>query len=538
MKKKTFNTAIYIRLSREDGDRQESYSISNQKKLLTDYVLNHDDLNLFDIYVDDGYTGTNFVRPDFQQMMSDIETSKVNCVVVKDLSRFGRDYIDTGRYLERLFPDLGIRFISITDNIDSMKQAYDMLLPIKNIFNEQYARDISNKIQTTVKSKQKSGEFIGAFTSYGYKKSPANKNKLIIDTYAANVVRRIFSLFIQGYGKQTIAKILNEEGILCPTEYKQANGENYKNSNRLKSTTYWSYSTINDILHREMYIGNMVQGTKHQRMRSKQKSIPKEDWIVIANTHEPIIEKEVWEKAQTLLKIRTRKLDLETNKNIFAGLIRCGDCGRAMSKSMWRLADGSRVFTLYCGTYKRYGKKYCSPHTLPMHILDAIVLNDLKTIIQNVDNLNELAKADELTNNKTKKFADTELHKINLELERLKNLKRSIYEDYKEELISKEEFLSYREDYIKREQLYKKHLEMLESTQNENMTENILNSPWLKRLLEMKDIESLDRNIVVEMISEIKVYEDHRIKIIYNFSDELEYLFTKIYTTNGPKSAV
>ena len=234
-----------------------------------------------------------------------------------------------------------------------MKQAYDMLLPIKNIFNEQYARDISKKIQATVKSKQKAGEFIGAFTSYGYKKSPVNKNKLVIDDYAADVVRRIFSLYIQGYGKQRIAKLLNAEGILCPAEYKKVNGENYKNCNRLESTTYWSYSTINSILHREMYVGNMVQGTKHQRMRSKQKKMPKEDWIIVENTHEPIIDKETWEKAQSLLKKRTRELDLETNKNIFAGFVKCGDCGRAMTKNMWRRADGSKTYSLYCGTYKR-----------------------------------------------------------------------------------------------------------------------------------------------------------------------------------------
>ena len=180
-KLKIFNTAIYIRLSRDDGDKEESDSVGNQKKLLTEYIDKKDELNLYNIYIDDGYTGTNFHRPSFQKMIADIEAGKVNCVAVKDLSRFGRDYIETGRYLERYFPELGVRFISVTDGIDSMKQAYDMLLPIKNIFNEQYARDISRKIHATVEAKQRAGEFIGAFASYGYKKSSLNKNKLIID---------------------------------------------------------------------------------------------------------------------------------------------------------------------------------------------------------------------------------------------------------------------------------------------------------------------------------------------------------------------
>ena len=533
-----FNVAIYIRLSREDGDKEESDSVGNQRKLLTEYVAKKEDFILYDIYVDDGYSGTNFNRPSFQRMIADIEDGKVNCVVVKDLSRFGRDYIDTGRYLERYFPELGVRFISVTDSIDSMKQAYDMLLPIKNIFNEQYARDISKKIQATVKSKQKAGEFIGAFTSYGYKKSPVNKNKLVIDDYAADVVRRIFSLYIQGYGKQRIAKLLNAEGILCPAEYKKVNGENYKNCNRLESTTYWSYSTINSILHREMYVGNMVQGTKHQRMRSKQKKMSKEDWIIVENTHEPIIDKETWEKAQSLLKKRTRELDLETNKNIFAGFVKCGDCGRAMTKNMWRRADGSKTYSLYCGTYKRNGKQYCTPHTLPMAVLEDIVLGDLKAIVDSVDNLKELVQSQSFTASKVKRIADTELGKIKAELERVKRLKKSIYEDYREELISKEEFLSYREDYLKKEELYSKQIEALEEKKKDNVTEDVFETPWLKRLLELKDIESLDRDIVVEMISEIRVYENRKIKITYNFGNELEHLFSSVYSVESEEKVI
>lgn len=518
------NAAIYIRLSREDGDKEESDSVGNQRKFLTEYVTKKEEFILYDIYIDDGYSGTNFNRPGFRRMIADIEDGKVNCVIVKDLSRFGRDYIDAGRYLERYFPELGVRFISVTDNIDSVEQAYDMLLPIKNIFNEQYARDISRKIQTTVRSKQKAGEFIGAFTSYGYKKSPVNKNKLVIDDYAASVVRRIFSLYIQGYGKQRIAKMLNAEGILCPTEYKRVNGENYKNSNRLERTTYWSYSTINSILHKEMYAGNMVQGTKHQEMRGKQKKVDRENWIIVPNTHEPIIDQETWRKTQLLLSKRTRELDLETNKNIFAGFVKCGDCGRAMVKNMWRLADGRTAYCLYCGTYKRNGKEYCTPHTFPMKILEDIVLGDLRAIIKNIDDLKEMVRLQIYTVSQDEKIADKETGRIKEDLERVKRLKKSIYEDYKEELISKEEYLSYREDYLKKEKLYARQIEVLENKKNKNMLEDILEMPWLKRLLELKDIESLDREIVAEMIHEIKVYENNRIKIIYNFSNEFNYL--------------
>lgn len=270
----------------------------------------------YDTYVDDGFSGINFNRPAFRRMMGDIEEGKVNCVIVKDLSRFGRDYIDTGRYLERYFPDRKVRFISVTDNIDSYKQAYDMLLPIKNIFNEQYARDISRKIHASVVTRQKAGEFIGAFASYGYRKSPADKNRLVIDPYAAGVVKRIYALYLKGYGKNRIANILNEEKIPCPSEYKSLNGEHYRNSNRLESTSYWTYSTINRILQNEMYTGNMVQGRKKQQMRSRARAVEKENWIVVPGTHEAVIDEGTWEKVQTLLKCRTRSLDLSRNISV------------------------------------------------------------------------------------------------------------------------------------------------------------------------------------------------------------------------------
>lgn len=413
-----------------------------------------------------------------------------------------------------------------------------MLLPIKNIFNEQYARDISNKIQATVKSKQKAGEFIGAFTSYGYKKSPANKNKLVIDEYASEVVKRVFTMYAQGIGKQSIAKILNAEGILCPSEYKKLNGENYKNCNRLEKTSYWTYSTIKVMLQNEIYIGNMVQGKKHQRMRSKQRLVEKENWIRVENTHEPIIDRQLWDKVQKLLTKKHRDIDLETNKNIFAGFIKCGDCGRAMMKNFWRRADGSKSYSFYCGTYKRSGKDYCTPHTLPFQVLNDIVLGDLKKIIRNVENLQELVKSQSFTATKIRKSTDIELTKLKAELERVKKLKKSIYEDYKDELISKEEFLSYREDYQQKETLYSKQIETLEEKKKESVTEDVFETPWLRRLLELKDIEELDRDIIVEMIDQITVYENRKLKISYNFGNELEHLFSSVYCENLEKKAI
>lgn len=519
-----FDVGLYIRLSKEDGDKAESDSIGNQRKMLTDYLRDKAEFVLYDIYIDDGFTGTNFNRPSFKRMIADIEAGKVNCVIVKDLSRFGRDYIDTGKYLERYFPDKNVRFISLTDNIDSNRQAYDMLLPIKNIFNEQYARDISRKVHAAIQTKQKAGEFIGAFASYGYKKSPDDKNKLIIDEYAADVVRRIFSLYVHGCGKNNIARTLNKEGIVCPSEYKRLNGALYKNCNRLEITKYWTYSTIHQMLRNEIYAGNMVQGRKTQRMRGRQRQIPRKDWVKVEGTHEAIIDRETWEKTQSLLKCRTRELNLNTNMSIFAGFLKCGDCGKSLVKKVGTPGHGNGIINYYCGTYVRSGRLYCTPHAIPFKTLETVILEDLRTIIQSIDDLKEIVIGHKTEETAVKSVNPSERNRLQGELEKIQKLKKGVYEDYREKLISKEEFVSYRQDYIKKEDLLLKQLDNLEKKVDQNI-QDILELPWIRQLLECRTIESLNRDIVVEMIHKIEVFEGHRIKITYNFSDELSELF-------------
>lgn len=525
-----FHVAEYIRLSREDGDKAESDSIKNQKKLITDFIKDREDFILYDTYIDDGFSGTNFNRPSFKRMISDIEAKKVNCVIVKDLSRFGRDYIDTGKYLERYFPDNNIRFIAITDNIDSIKQTYDILLPIKNIFNEQYARDISKKVHASMNTKQKAGEFIGAFAPYGYKKSSIDKNKLIIDEYASGIIRRIFDLYSRGYGKIRIANLLNEEGIVCPSEYKKINGDNYRNSNRLESTSYWTYSTINRILQNEMYLGNMVQGKKIQYLKSKPKTKSPQDWIIVKNTHEPIIDNNTWDKVQVLLKRRTRQLHFNPSENIFAGFLKCSDCGRSLVKKLRTLPHGEKMIHYYCGTYIRSGRQYCSPHCTPYWILEKIILEDLKIILQNIKNLENIIENQTTTFIASKQSTETEKNRLIYELQKIQKRKKNIYEDYQEELISKKEYLSYRQDYQKKEELLVKQLSKMEQSQATEITPNIFENPWIKHLLKFREIEKLDRDMIVEMIHEIKISENHKIKITYNFSAELEHLFASIYT--------
>lgn len=534
MGEQLFNVAEYIRLSREDGDKAESDSVGNQRKLISDYIKSKDNLILQDVYIDDGFTGTNFNRPDFMRMIADIEIGKIDCVIVKDLSRFGRDYIETGRYLERYFPEHGVRFISITDNIDSYKQTYDMLMPIKNIFNEQYARDISGKVHAAMTTKQKNGEFIGAFASYGYKKSLSDKNRLVIDEYAAGIVRRIFSLYIGGAGKIRIAHILNDEGVLCPSEYKRISGDNYRNCNRLDHTFYWTYSTVHHILQNEIYIGNMVQGKTVQHMRKKANAKDKSDWIIVQNTHEAIIDQATWNKTQSLLNRRTRSLDLNSNVSIFAGYLKCGDCGRALVKKYSTLKNGEKNITYYCGTYVRSGAKYCKPHAIPYAIISEIVLDDLKTIIRSIDDMQAVIEEQKKSTLPFRPHYEEEKRRLETELKKTKGLKKAVYEDYHEGILSKEDYLSYRNDYDKKENLLEIQIEEIEKQVTEqNQSAGFLENPWIKRLLEFREVDKLDRDIVVEMIHEIKVFEAHKIKITYNFTDELQALFKTVYISNS-----
>lgn len=504
-----WRAALYVRLSREDGDKPESDSIANQRKLLEKYLAGQSKMELAGFYCDDGYTGTNFDRPDFQRMLQDIEQGKVNCVVVKDLSRFGRDYIDVGRYLERWFPERQVRFIALSDGIDSEKGAYDMTLPVKNVINEQYARDISQKVRSALQVKRQCGEFIGAFASYGYRKDPKNRGKLQVDPLAAKVVQRIFTLYEQGMGKIKIAKVLNEEKVPCPSEYKRLNGEKYHNGQRLGGTSYWTYATIHRILKNQMYAGRMEQGrAPRQGMHGKAKQLPREQWTVVENTHEAIIDPDQWRRVQSLLARDTRILDFERNVSPFAGFLRCGDCGRAMSKT-----NHSGGVYYCCGSYKRYGPGVCTRHGISHADLERLVLDDLNKIIASVEDLHTLAQEARAESQPMDHRA--ERARLQMNIERVRRLRKGAYEDYKDGLISKEDYLGYKEDYQTQENRLKAQLERL-LAQEEKQED----SPWIDQLLKLGRLTQLDRTTVAETIKEILVYEDH-VEITYNFSDDL-----------------
>lgn len=530
-------TVLYLRLSKEDGDREESNSIESQRQMLTNYVEEHPDMELYREYVDDGYTGTNYNRPGFQAMLADAEEKEIDCIVVKDLSRLGRNYLETGRYIQQIFPNLGVRFIAVNDQIDTgneSQQGFDMMLPIRNIFNESYSQDISHKVQSSFKAMQKAGAFCGAYASFGYRKNPADKHKLVIDPYAAEVVRNIYDWYLAGMGQRTIAAKLNEAGIPCPSVYKKLNGENYRNSKRLESTSYWTYSSVHKILENEMYRGNMVQNKSVRKMRGKAKQRPKEEWIVVQGTHEAIIEPEKWKRTQELLKKRTRTIDFSQNIGIFSGFLKCADCGRALVKRQFCNNAGKKNVFYTCGAYARSGTKVCSNHYIRHEVLERIVLDDLNTVIENVQDIKELVDRQREEAGKDMQLEERETQLVKERLQKVRHIKQDSYYDYKEGLLSKDEYLKVRADCLDQEEMLEKKLDILINTQKDGK-KNMLDSSWVKNLLEHERLDSLDRNTLVEFLEKIEIGErdennQQKITIHYRFSDELKDLFQIVYT--------
>ena len=500
----------YLRLSREDGDKAESDSIANQRKILTSYCRSHPELELVDFYIDDGCTGTHFDRPAFRQMERDWERGHIDCVLVKDLSRFGRDYIEAGRYLERVFPERDIRFISVADQFDSDRDQCDMILSIKNVFHANYARDISQKVRGAMEAKQRSGEFVGAFASYGYCKDPENHNHLVVDPGAAEVVRRIYRLYEGGMGQIRIAKLLNQEGVPCPSEYKRLQGQRYSNSNRLDKTNYWTYPTIHRLLMNRMYVGDLVQG-KHRRttMHGRAKARVPEQWIVVEGTHEGIIDRAQWERVQELLRRRTRAPDLEQNVGLFAGFLRCGDCGRAMCKTTRK----GEIF-YNCGSYQRYGPTICSPHTIAQPVLEAAVLEEVNALLAGCAELDRLAK--EVLREQTRRRDVTVVQKnLRHGIAERERRKKRCYEDYCDGILSREEFLTYKREYEGEISGLQSQLEQLTAVPEQKKT-----SDWIAARLEGKRITALDRGTIQAVLSEVVVYQERRVEIRYAFAEK------------------
>ena len=533
--------ALYIRLSREDGDREESDSIASQRELLTEFAGAQADMDTPRLYADDGYTGTDFNRPEFQHMIDDLQAGMVDCVIVKDLSRLGRNYIEVGKYLEHVFPLLKVRFISISDNIDSFlhpRSADSLVVPFKNIINDQYCHDISNKVRASLDLKRRQGKFIGSFASYGYRKDPDDHNHLLIDEPAAAVVRDIFDWFIGGASVIGIAKKLNSMGIPNPSAYKRQRGMNYRHPASDKLDGLWPDSSVRRILCNPLYTGTMIQGKN--RIKSYKlhvcEAVPEDEWITVEATHEAIISSAQFEQAQSLFKRDTRTAPTQKKVYLFSGFLRCADCGRAMIRKL--ISQPYREYCYYiCSTFKKQHDGACTKHTIRSDRLEQAVLETLRQQIALAVEMDELIA--EINQSGTKSHSATYLldERMQLEVkrERIEKMKLSLYPDWKAGDISREEYHRLKEQFEQQQAELTARMDSIQTQIDEAQSGVDATNSFLTQFVKYRNLQQLTREVVVELIDMIYVHEGGGITIKFKFSDA--YAAAKDYIQKHKQTA-
>ena len=526
-KAQVWNTCGYVRLSREDGDKEESNSVTGQKDLIRDYMTRHPELRECAMKVDDGFTGSNFDRPAFQEMMAEVKAGKINCIVVKDLSRFGRDHLEAGEYLERIFPFLGVRFIAINDNYDSLysnAESDELIVPFKNLINEAYCRDTSIKIRSQLEIKRRRGDFIGSFAVFGYRKDPADRHRLLVDDYAAEVVRDIFAWKLDGLSAGDIAARLSASGIPTPMDYKQSQGMNYSTSFRIKEKSEWSAGMILRILKNPVYTGVLEQGrvtTPSYRVK-RLVNKPREEWAVVENCHEAIINYYDFESVQKALALDARTTESGKAVDLFSGMVNCGECGGAMIKKT--VPSGKKKYTYYvCATHKN--EKTCFSHGIRDTALTEIVLEFLKKHIRDVIDLADLlAMTDtaQLQKAKVQKLRER-LDTKEAEIDRYQRLLRSLYESLADGLIDQSEYQNLKKSYTNRRAQAEEQADAIRGEMEQEINRSDQGLGWIEEFRRYQNIEVLDRSIVVRLIERILIFRDRRVDIVYRWQNEFQW---------------
>lgn len=535
MPEKIYRTGIYTRLSQEDKEEDESNSITSQKAICMEYISCHPDLELAEIYdEDDGYTGINMDRPGFQRMLWDVQTGKINCIISKDLSRFSRNYIDAGNYLEKVFPFLGIRYIAVNDAYDSLMPGSvsdGIILPLKNLVNEYYARDISKKVRSAKKILRKKGCFLGTYAMYGYEKTK-DKHRIQIDPEAAGYVKMIFDLGEQGISDSAIAKYLNQHQIACPSKYKYEKG--ILKNKKYASTSGWYPQTVAGILTSRIYIGDMVQGRRINReIKGKREVAAQSEWDIVPGTHEAIISKEQFERVQEIrqdrheryqnrLKKKTIQTDEPEHNSILRGKIYCGDCKKAMTRKHIKTCKDR--YRYICDIYERNGQ--CSRKFLPEQDVYQLLNYLLKKQIEMVYGSNEWMRKTQRKKDCAIFDFEKRLRKNKEKREELIRKKASLYRQWKEGMIEQKEYFSQKlycdQDISRYEEEKGKLMRSYEECKIVNITEYSVcerkNNGKEKFLHDIR----LSKELVECLIDRIEVYENCRVKVCVKFMDGMK----------------
>lgn len=532
-----YNTAIYARLSVEDsGKKDNGDSIENQVYLVEQYIKQNPQLKVVSTYMDNGATGVNFNRPGFTRLMDDIKAGKIDCIVVKDLSRFGRNYIETGEYLDKILPFMGVRFISVNDSYDSETadgNSEGLIVAIKNLINDAYVKDISSKIIAVFKTKQEKGEYFGSYAPYGYKKSSEDIHKLVIDEETAPIARDIFRWRAEGLGYNMIARKLNESGIPSPSKHRIEKGL-VKNPSYYK-VLLWQGQMIKKIVNSPMYIGNMVQGRTKKSLcdgipTTKQKP---SDWIIVPNTHEALIDMETWGKVQALSEQRKSEFEekkgryahLGNNNNVYKGLLICADCGSKLMRYKSVSNGGSVSYTYICQVRAQNLDISCTQKCVREKDLFELVYHNIsEKIAQSVKLEKLLERLNKRNGGTPKETLSARIADIQRKIGHTLELKATLYESYVDKLLTETEYIEMKAKYDADTNRFKAQLEALQSEslmQNETLTPQ---NKWLTAMRKFKDERIVTREMVVALIEKVIVSGYNETKIVWKFRDELTAL--------------
>lgn len=509
------NTALYIRLSVEDGHGR-SNSIENQQLILNDFVCDKPEFNVCGTYIDNGLTGTNFNRPNFQRMLADIENGKVSCVIVKDLSRLGRNAIDTGYYIEQYFVQHKIRFIAVNDGYDTADENSTrsaIILPLKNMVNEAYALDIGKKIKSAAHQAMLDGDFIGARAPFGYKKSPDNCHKLIVDKETAPIVRRIFEWVANGMGINTIAVQLNEMGTVTSSVYKSQTSEVEK---KYRQNRNWTTFTVAHILDNPVYTGDMVQG-KSKTIEHKQQDAPPEEYIIVRNTHEAIVSRELFEAANKIRaavrdEYKSKPIDHYT-ENIFKGKVFCPHCGKSLNRQRAKRKTKADVYRLYCVSPSRVSKDACVGVNIDEQEVIDFVSGALKTELSALKK--SVPKADKSDNLKQRKSEKQR------ELNRVQSLIRGLYENLVSGIISSEDYAEFKNGYAAKVTELKTEIDAINSEIGQLEKQQKQLAVTRDCAKQFRESKSLSAELLNSLVERIEISHDHKINIIFRRKESL-----------------
>ncbi len=527
-----YQVGFYLRLSDKEAKDRDSESIENQFALLKDFIKNKPDLRLISTFTDDGKTGTNFRRSGFEQMMDEVRSGRINCIIVKDLSRFGRNYLEAGHYIEHMFPFLNVRFIAVTDGFDTLTATpaqLSYLIPLKNIMNENYARDISKKERSAKKVLRKKGCFLGAYAMYGYEKT-LDKHVIGVDPEAAVHVKTIFDLCEKGYSDSAIAKYLNERKVLCPARYKYEKGivKNAKYAN----TSGWYPQTIAGILTSRVYIGDMVQGARRSKeIKGKKEVVPMSERDIVSGTHEAIISKEQFDRVQEIRMDRHRRYEKmiqenrrlagkSENSGILKGKVFCGDCKRAMVRK--HIKSCKDKYRYVCDMHEKTGQ--CSRKFLPeqelFEMLGCLIRRQIEAACQVKEWLHsrKQEEARELF-----RFEQT-LRETEDKRNRLVQKMAALYQDWKEGVLDQDEYLYMKKQYEEELTGCEGEREELMGRKQEYILAYTSENPALKAVSEIPDDFLLSRELVDRLIERIEIYEGNRVRVSFKFQDEMQTL--------------